>query len=197
MKATKTNAGRRLSGSKQDEHGGLPDMTLLAIGMKVMVTFNIETDLDIANGMRGEIVKIVLRDDEPEFNSSEPIVELQYPPTYILVKPNNTRIKTLEGLEENIVPIVHCHRREREKDSTKDANATHASLRIHRLSLTRSNDQARHNRHRNAANWRTYSIQHLCRPVAPSRPRARTVATRLQRDYCRAIRVRKTKDCRN
>ena len=31
-----------------------------AIEMKVMVTFNIETDLDIANGARGEIIKIVL-----------------------------------------------------------------------------------------------------------------------------------------
>ncbi|OAX37541.1 hypothetical protein K503DRAFT_857290 [Rhizopogon vinicolor AM-OR11-026] len=30
----------------------------LAIGMKVMVTFNIKTDLGIANGARGEIIKI-------------------------------------------------------------------------------------------------------------------------------------------
>ena len=30
----------------------------LAIGMKVMITDNIETDLDITNGARGEIVDI-------------------------------------------------------------------------------------------------------------------------------------------
>ena len=31
--------------SKIDEQGGLPDEVMLGIGMKVMVTFNIKTDL--------------------------------------------------------------------------------------------------------------------------------------------------------
>ena len=37
----------------------------LAIGIKVMVTENIKTDLDVANGVRGEIVDIILHPDEP------------------------------------------------------------------------------------------------------------------------------------
>ena len=43
----------------------LPDMIELLVGMKVMVTQNVETDLDITNGARGKIVDIVLHPDEP------------------------------------------------------------------------------------------------------------------------------------
>ena len=41
-----------------------------------MVTFNVETDLDIANGARGEIIKIVLDERETAFSASVSIVEL-------------------------------------------------------------------------------------------------------------------------
>ena len=37
----------------------------IAVGMKVMVTENLETDLDVTNGARGEIVGVVLHPDEP------------------------------------------------------------------------------------------------------------------------------------
>ncbi|KAF8123276.1 hypothetical protein EV363DRAFT_1435963 [Boletus edulis] len=73
-------------GRKQDEHGGLPNETMIAVGMKVMVTYNIETDLDIANGARGEIVKIILDEREEKFSPSQAIIHLDYPPAYILVK---------------------------------------------------------------------------------------------------------------
>ena len=36
----------------------------LAIGMKVMVTYSIETELDIANGAYGRTVAIILKEDE-------------------------------------------------------------------------------------------------------------------------------------
>ena len=42
----------------------LPATVELAIGMKVMVTTNVETDLDITNGARGTIVDIILHPDE-------------------------------------------------------------------------------------------------------------------------------------
>jgi hypothetical protein len=41
----------------------LPHQVEIAIGMRVMVTNNIETDLDITNGAQGEIVDIVLHPD--------------------------------------------------------------------------------------------------------------------------------------
>jgi ATP-dependent exoDNAse (exonuclease V) alpha subunit len=76
----------------------------LAIGMKVMVTDNIETDLDITNGARGEIVDIILHPDEPPIGNS-PVVHLQYVPSYVLVKLTRTRAAPLEGLQENVIPI--------------------------------------------------------------------------------------------
>ncbi|KAJ7187076.1 hypothetical protein C8R46DRAFT_1274132, partial [Mycena filopes] len=68
----------------------LPQEIELAIGMKVMVTSNLETDLDLTNGARGEIVDIILHPDEPPVGD-EPIVHLQNLPAYILVKLSRTR----------------------------------------------------------------------------------------------------------
>jgi len=56
--------------------------------MKVMVTFNVETDLDIVNSARGEIIKIVLDERETALSASAPIVQLAYQPAYILMKMN-------------------------------------------------------------------------------------------------------------
>ncbi|OJA13183.1 hypothetical protein AZE42_09504 [Rhizopogon vesiculosus] len=39
-----------------------------------MVTFNVETDLDIANGARGEIIKVVLDERETAFS---PLASIQ------------------------------------------------------------------------------------------------------------------------
>ena len=73
--------GRRRSRRNND----LPDAVELAVGMKVMVTANIETDLDVTNGARGEIVDIILHPDEPPLGDDS-IVTLKYLPSYILVK---------------------------------------------------------------------------------------------------------------
>ena len=63
--ATKPKRGSR---NKRHEHGGLPDEVELALGMEVMVTFNVSTNLDLVNGARGHIVDIVLdeREKAPE-----------------------------------------------------------------------------------------------------------------------------------
>ncbi|KAA1479531.1 hypothetical protein DENSPDRAFT_742829, partial [Dentipellis sp. KUC8613] len=58
----------------------------IAVGMKVMVTTNIETDPDIMNGTHGTIVDIVLCPDEPAHNSSDTEVELENLPLYMLIK---------------------------------------------------------------------------------------------------------------
>ncbi|KAJ7028351.1 hypothetical protein C8F04DRAFT_886815, partial [Mycena alexandri] len=68
----------------------LPHEIEIAIGMKVMVTSNLETDLDLTNGARGEIVDIILDPDEPPVGD-EPVVRLQKMPAYILVKFTRTR----------------------------------------------------------------------------------------------------------
>ncbi|KAF8589174.1 hypothetical protein K439DRAFT_1286976, partial [Ramaria rubella] len=74
----------------RESKNGLPDKVEIALGMKVMVTTNIDTDLDVANGSRGEIVGIAL-DPREEKTGSSAIVALEYPPTYILVKLQRTR----------------------------------------------------------------------------------------------------------
>ena len=63
-----------------------------------------ETDLDITNGAQGEIVNIILHPDEPPIGNS-PVVQLQYMPSYILVKLTRTRATPLEGLQDSVIPI--------------------------------------------------------------------------------------------
>ncbi len=82
----------------------LPETIELAIGMKVMVTSNIQTDLDLANGARGEIVDIVLHPEEPR-TADTPIVKLTYLPAYVLVKMARTRATQLDGLEAGVIPV--------------------------------------------------------------------------------------------
>ena len=76
----------------------------LAIGMKVLVTNNIETDLDVTNGARGTLVNIVLHPDEPPLGD-EPIVHLKYLPSYLLVKLSRTRASKLDGLDDAVIPV--------------------------------------------------------------------------------------------
>ena len=95
-------------GSKIDEQGRLPDEVMLGIGMKVMVTFNVEMDLDIVNGARGEIIKIVLDENETNYLPMQSIIQLpvKYPPTYVLIRMKPSKVSSLEGLEQNIIPLM-------------------------------------------------------------------------------------------
>jgi len=74
----------------------------MAIGMKVMVTENMETDLDMANGSRGVIVNIILDADEPPV-PNDLVVKLKMPLAYILIKLDRTQATRLEGLEERTI----------------------------------------------------------------------------------------------
>ena len=47
-------------GHSQREQGGLPNKVLLAVGLRMMVTFNINTNIDVVNSTRGEVVKVVV-----------------------------------------------------------------------------------------------------------------------------------------
>ncbi len=82
----------------------LPEQIELAVGMKVMVTTNIQIDLDIANGSRGEVVGIVLHPDEPAVPESN-VVKLKYVPSYVLVKMARTRAGQLEDLDVGVIPV--------------------------------------------------------------------------------------------
>ena len=100
LEAHRGRKGARLNGSKD-----LPHQVELAIGTKVMVTDNVETDLDVTNGARGEIVGIVLHENEPPIDKAKAVVKLRYLPSYILVKFSRTRASRLDGLEAGVIPI--------------------------------------------------------------------------------------------
>lgn len=69
-----------------------------------MVTTNVETDLDVINGARGEIVDIILDPQEPPVgNAAE--VKLKYMVKYVLVKLYRTRTSQLEGLDVGVIPV--------------------------------------------------------------------------------------------
>ncbi|GJF00157.1 ATP-dependent exoDNAse [Phanerochaete sordida] len=99
-------AGRLKTKKKQGERGrkDLPWTVELARGMKVLVTNNIETDLDLANGSRGEIVDIILHPDEPEWGTAS-TVHLKHMPRCILVRMDRTRASQLAGLPPGVIPV--------------------------------------------------------------------------------------------
>ena len=55
-----------VAGMFEKHTGKLPGQLELVVGMKAMVTMNITAEADLANGMRGEIIDIVL--DPRELN---------------------------------------------------------------------------------------------------------------------------------
>ena len=96
----------RKKGARGSSKRDLPETLELAIGMKVMVTTNLMTDLDVTNGARGTIIDIIFDPGEtvvPQHGQYE--VHLKHVPSYILVQLERTRATQLEGLEGNVIPV--------------------------------------------------------------------------------------------
>ena len=83
----------------QRKRKDLPETIELAVGMKVVVTSNIATDLDITNGARGAIVDIILNPEEPPLGDVS-TVELKDLPQCALVKLNRAGATRLAGLDD-------------------------------------------------------------------------------------------------
>ncbi|KAI5984162.1 hypothetical protein EDD15DRAFT_2143598, partial [Pisolithus albus] len=71
--------------------------------MKVMVTENVETDLDITNGARGTVVGIICHPDTAPTQEDTAIVSLEQLPLFILVKMDRTRTSKLTDLDDNVI----------------------------------------------------------------------------------------------
>ena len=95
---------RRHKDTRKRRNKDLPDSILLAIGMKVMVTTNLQTDLDITNGARGVITNIILNQHKPPLEDGS-TVQLRFLPECILVKLSHTCAATLPHLDEGVIPI--------------------------------------------------------------------------------------------
>jgi PIF1-like helicase len=90
--------------TKRNVKSNVPEEVELAIGMEVIITHNLATDLDITNGARGRITQILLAESEPVIGN-EPVVHLVNMPLCIMVKFHRTRTSKLEGLEERVIPV--------------------------------------------------------------------------------------------
>ena len=123
----------RSKGSQsQFERGGLMKDIELAIGAEVMVTLNILTDMDVANGVRGVIEGIVLDEREQVMTVTKTnSIHLRYPPRYVLVKLNRTKAPSLENLPQNVIPIVPV-----KKTFTITRNGTKKTVTRYQLPLT-------------------------------------------------------------
>ena len=84
----------------------LPDVLEIAIGMKVMVTFNIDTNSDITNGARGIIHDIILSSGDDENVREDGSIRLGHLPVCVLVKLDRTRAAGMEGMPEGVIPVV-------------------------------------------------------------------------------------------
>lgn len=120
-------------GSKNHtDHAGLSKDIELAIGAPVMVTLNILTDLDVANGVRGRVEGLVLDERERLIQTKEThTIRLRYPPRYVLVKLDRTKAPNLDGLSPNVIPIVPV-----KKTFTITKNGTKVSVTRSQLPLT-------------------------------------------------------------
>jgi len=87
-----------------DKTGRLPGQTEIAIGMKALVTLNLATEADLANGTRGTITQIVL-DPREEGGAVDGVKVLKYPPAMIMFQPIHHTSEKILYIEEGQIPI--------------------------------------------------------------------------------------------
>jgi len=95
-----------VAGMQQRYCGNLADKVKLAVGMQVMVTLNLSTDKDLANGTRGTIKDILLDPQESTpIPDEDGVIHLAYPPALILFKPDVEVNYQFNGLKKGLLPI--------------------------------------------------------------------------------------------
>ena len=104
--------------------------------MKVMVTQNLVTDLDITNDARGTIVDIWLHPDEPSICDLQPTIELKYLPPCVLVKLDHTCTSQLIGLEERVIPVEPATQSYRISCQGSEGNAIARTVRRRQFPMT-------------------------------------------------------------
>ena len=79
-----------------------------SLGMKIMVTLNLATEADLANGSRGTIEDIVL-DSREQLTKNDVdqsgVVWTKYPPSMILFRPFHYKFDPFPGFAVGLIPI--------------------------------------------------------------------------------------------
>jgi ATP-dependent exoDNAse (exonuclease V) alpha subunit len=97
-----------VAGMKLEDTKHLPHRIEICLGMPVMVTLNLATEADLANGSRGVIHDIVL---DPRENTDgtdvdeNGIVRLRYPPAMIIFRPFHFEFEPFPGFEPGLIPL--------------------------------------------------------------------------------------------
>ena len=84
---------------------GLPRELQLFVGMPVIVTTNIKTELGITNGTMG-VVRLIHFKNGQVINEDTGVHYLEENPDYIIVELDDISVKPLDGLPPNHIPIV-------------------------------------------------------------------------------------------
>lgn len=141
--------------------------------------------LDIANGARGKIVKIVLHDVETAFSPMEPVVHLRFPPAYVVIKMIGTKVSQLEGLDTGEIPLMLSERsfsiqiRNEKRTVVRTQLLLTPAFEIYRLPFAGSNDLKHYYWHCHASIRITHPVQHICLFISLSWPRKHTFTSRL------------------
>jgi len=91
-----------------DQTKHLPAYVYLSLGMKVMVTCNIATTVNLTNGSRGTIVDIILDPHESQLvtaNIEHDTVHLQFPPAAVVLQLDFTQFPIVPGLQRGQAPL--------------------------------------------------------------------------------------------
>ena len=84
---------------------GLPRELQLYVGMPVMVSRNIHTELGVTNGTRGWIRSIHFKNGQVISGTDSGLHHLDHQPEYIIVELEEITVQPLEGLPPNHIPI--------------------------------------------------------------------------------------------
>ena len=80
-------------------------MVELAVGCKVIITTSIDTDMDMSNGVWGQVVHIWADPQEPAGNGESLVHDMQYPPACMFIKMERFRLGEVVGMEVSTYPI--------------------------------------------------------------------------------------------
>ena len=128
-----------------------------------MVTNNLETDIDVSNGARGEIVNMILHPNEPPLDDQQSKIELKFLSVCILAKLGRTRARKLEGLDECVIPIEPTSTNYHINMFLKDGKKLDSCIRFHGLLIPRTNAPLCFCRHCDASCWNVLALQSLRR----------------------------------